>query len=96
MNLNIIEEFLFNLELNEDHVFDDFPSHLVLRIMPFFQLVHVLNIEEVIVRLMLFESAFSGKLIRVEGYITLAVDQNMVSKGKMICLINKLYGLMRF
>ncbi|MCX8986014.1 hypothetical protein [Citrobacter portucalensis] len=96
MNLNIVEEFLLNLEMNERHVFEDCPEHLVLHIMPFFQLVHVINVDEIIVRLMLFESVFSGKLIRVEGYITLVVDEHMVSKEKMCYLINKLYGLMWF
>lgn len=96
MNLNIVENFLLNLELNERMVFKDCPRHLVLHLMPFFQLVHVLNVDEVIGGLMLFERVFSGKLIRVEGYITLAVDEHMVSEDKMCNLINKLYSLARF
>ncbi|CAH8234928.1 hypothetical protein VAE122_3040171 [Vibrio aestuarianus] len=62
-----VEQFLLNLEHNEQRILSLCPDHLLLPTLPFFQLVHVINIEEVIKQLATIEIITGGQFIRVDG-----------------------------
>ncbi len=78
--LNNIERFLLKLERNEHEVFTHHPDHLLLPIIPFFQLVHVEDIELVLKQLSLFEQGKGQFLIRLDGFVTLAADGTNLQK----------------
>lgn len=78
LELTPLEEFLLKLERNERDVFNRYPEHILIPIIPFFQLVHVVNIELVLTLLSHFEQGESNILIRLDGFLTLAADETSI------------------
>ncbi|MDE1211615.1 hypothetical protein [Vibrio aestuarianus] len=91
-----VEQFLLNLEHNEQRILSLCPDHLLLPTLPFFQLVHVINIEEVIKQLATIEIITGGQFIRVDGYLTLAIEEQLYQSEELRCLTLQLFEIMRF
>ncbi len=81
--LSNIERFLLKLERNEREVFTHYPDHVLLPIIPFFQLVHVEDIELVLKQLSLFEQGEGQFLIRLDGFVTLAADETSLRRDDL-------------
>ncbi|EGQ8131803.1 hypothetical protein CGI04_06865 [Vibrio parahaemolyticus] len=73
--LSNIERFLLKLERNEREVLTHYPDYVLLPIIPFFQLVHVEDIELVLKQFSPFEQGEGQFLIRLDGFVTLAADE---------------------
>lgn len=76
--LSPLEEFLLKLERNERDVFSLYPEHILIPIIPFFQLVHIVNIDLVLRLLNHFEQGENSILIRLDGFLTLAADETSI------------------
>ncbi|MCO4174553.1 hypothetical protein K8D10_22685 [Aeromonas veronii] len=96
MTRNEIEQFLLHIEQNEDVVFEQYTDYLLLPIVPFFQLVHVQNTQQVINNLLGFESASNGFFIRVDGYLTLACEDHSIRDDDLRRITIQLFETMRF
>ncbi len=96
ISLDGIERFLLHLEQNEGIIFRDCPEHLLLPIMPFFQLVHLVNLEAVIKMLLQIEQMTQGMFIRVDGFITFTIVEQDYSERDVRQFSIKLFELMRF
>ncbi|MDN3612031.1 hypothetical protein ACODM8_17760 [Vibrio ostreicida] len=94
--LNQIEQFLLDLEQSEQAVFSRYQDYVIYPIVPFFQLVHVSNIEQVMEQLSQFASVSSGYLIRVDGYLTLACAEFSIREDDLRRLTLQLLERMRF
>ncbi|MBU2895877.1 hypothetical protein [Vibrio hepatarius] len=94
--LNKIEIFLLKIEQNEEAVFSQHPDYVLYPVVPFFQLVHIHNIEQVIEKLHQFETTLGGFLIRVDGYVTLACPEFSVLEEDLRRLTIQLLEIMRF
>lgn len=94
--LDQVESFLLKIEQNEDAVFSQHPDYVLYPVVPFFQLVHLHNIEQVIEKLHQFETTLGGYLIRVDGYITLACPESGVLEDDLRRLTIQLLEIMRF
>ncbi len=94
--LNKIERFLLKLEQNEHEVLTHYPDHVLLPIIPFFQLVHVEDIELVLKQLSLFEQRKGLFLIRLDGFVTLAADETNLQKDDLRRWIIQLIESMRY
>ena len=94
--LDKVESFLLKIEQNEETVFSQHPDYVLYPVVPFFQLVHLHNIEQVIENLLRFESTLGGFLIRVDGYITLACPESTVLEDDLRRLTIQLLEVMRF
>ncbi|EGQ8095639.1 hypothetical protein G4T96_002170 [Vibrio cholerae] len=96
VTLNEIEQFLLHIEQNEEVVFEQYTDYLLLPIVPFFQLVHVQNTQQVINGLLCFEPASNGFLIRVDGYLTLACEDHSIRDDDLRRITIQLLETMRF
>ena len=94
--LNSIEQFLFNLEQNEKTVFSEHPDYFIYPLIPFFQIVHVLNIEDVLTQLNQIEVVLGGYLIRVDGYLVYTCSEFGVREEDLRRLTIQLLEIMRF
>lgn len=94
--LNPIEQFLLHLEQSERTVFSEYPDYLIYPILPFFQLVHVCNTEQVIEQLNQFESVLDGYLIRVDGYLAFTCPEFSAREDDLRRLTLQLLEIMRF
>ncbi|RSD30304.1 hypothetical protein [Vibrio pectenicida] len=94
--LDKVESFLLKIEQNEETVFSQYPDYVLYPIVPFFQLVHIHNHEQVIDKIIQFETILGGFLIRVDGYITLACPESSVLEDDLRRLTIQLLELMRF
>lgn len=94
--LNEIEQFLLHLEQNENVVYEQHAEYLLFSVVPFFQIVHVINTLRVIQQLLFIESQFSGLLIRVDGYLTLACHEQNRRDDELRRLTIQLLEIMRF
>ncbi len=85
--LNPVEQFLLNLENSEKRIFEHCPENLLLPIIPFFQLVEVINLIEVLGVVGEYEATSKGVFVRVDGYLTLSVaDQDFNLEGvRLFC-----------
>jgi len=91
-----IESFLQHLEANEIIIFTDYKDNLLLPIFPFFQLVHVVNLEVIIELILQFELAMKGVFIRVDGFLTLTIAEQDYSEDDIRRLSINLFDNMRF
>ena len=91
-----IEQFLLKLERNELDVFVRYPDYILLPIIPFFQLVHTENIEVVLERLSHFEQGDSQFLIRLDGFVTLVIDEANFRKDDLRHQMFQLLESMRY
>ncbi|MBS0045040.1 hypothetical protein KFE26_22565 [Shewanella sp. M16] len=91
-----IEYFLQRLEKNEVVIFKNYPDNLLLPIFPFFQLVHVINLEAVLALILQFEIAMKGVFIRVDGFLTLTIAEQDYSEDDVRRLSINLIETMRF
>jgi hypothetical protein len=91
-----IEIFLQRLEKNEEIILSDYHDHLLLPIFPFFQLVHVVNLEIVIDLILQFEIVINGVFIRVDGFMTLTIAEQDYSQDEVRRLTFNLLEKMRF
>ncbi|ARR51739.1 hypothetical protein ETN89_20995 (plasmid) [Photobacterium damselae subsp. damselae] len=96
MKLNEIEQFLLRLEENEQFVFNYRQDDRILAILPFFQLVHVLNLNEIIRFLALLEQLMRGKLVRSNGYLMIALSDDVYDEEELRRLTIQLLEKMRF
>ena len=94
--LDKVESFLLKIEQNEETVFSQYPDYVLYPIVPFFQLVHIHNLEQVIDKILQFETILGGFLIRVDGYITLACSELGVLEEDLRRLTIQLLEIMRF
>lgn len=94
--LNETEQFLLHLERNESVVYQEHPDYLLFTIVPFFQLVHVINTQQVIQYLLQFELRSNGLLIRLDGYLTLACHEKNIRDDELRRLTIQLLEIMRF
>ncbi|AVI67764.1 hypothetical protein CKQ84_19000 [Shewanella sp. WE21] len=88
--------FLQHLEKNEVVILGKYPNHLLLPILPFFQLVHVINLEAVIELILQFELVVKGVFIRVDGFLTLTIAEQDYSAENVRRLSINLIENMRF
>lgn len=91
-----IEHFLQRLEKNEAVILRDYPDNLLLPIFPFFQLVHVINLDAIIALILQFEIAIKGVFIRVDGFLTLTIAEQDYSEDDVRRLSINLIETMRF
>ncbi|WP_336934433.1 hypothetical protein [Vibrio cholerae] len=96
MTLNEIEQFLLKLERNELLVFNDCPDDRILPLMPFFQLVHVLTLDEIMRFLISLEESLQGKLVRSEGYLMITLPDHVYDEEKLRIFTTQLQEKMRF
>ncbi|EKN4037952.1 hypothetical protein NUF46_004283 [Yersinia enterocolitica] len=96
MKNDYIERFLSRLESNETHIFNFCTDFLFIPIFPFFQLVHILNMEEVIDELTKIDSVFNSLMIRVDGYLSLALDEVNYDEKMMKNMVTHVLNIMRF
>ncbi|HDI3264683.1 TPA: hypothetical protein PMC50_003331 [Vibrio cholerae] len=96
VKLNDVEQFLLHLEQNEGIVFEQYPNYVLLPVIPFFQLIHVQNVLQVIDRLHCFEPVSNGFLIRVDGYLTLACEERSIRDDNFRRITIQLLETMRF
>ncbi|EGR0570502.1 hypothetical protein E8L98_15690 [Vibrio cholerae] len=96
MRLNDIEQFLLKLEKNEQLVFNDCPDDRILPLIPFFQLVHVLNLDEIIRFLISLEQSLQGKLVRSEGYLMITLSDDVYDEEELRRSTIQLLEKMRF
>ncbi|AYV25041.1 hypothetical protein L1D61_25700 [Vibrio mediterranei] len=94
--LNPIEQFLLDLEQSERTVFSQYPDYLIYPVVPFFQLVHVCNLEQVIEQLNRFQSVLGGYLIRADGYLAFTCPEFRVREDDLRRLTLQLLEIMRF
>ncbi|QFQ77496.1 hypothetical protein F9277_08775 [Vibrio harveyi] len=94
--LSNIEQFLLKLELNEREVFAHYPDHVLLPIIPFFQLVHVEDIELVLKQLSLFEQGKGQFLIRLDSFVTLAANETSLRRDDLRRWTLQLIDSMRY
>jgi len=91
-----VVNFLQRLEKNESIMFRDYPENLLLPVFPFFQLIHLVNLEAVIDFILQFEIATNGVFIRVDGFLTLTIDEQYYSEDNVRWLSINLFEKMRF
>ena len=91
-----IQQFLQRLEKNESVIFRDYPDNLLLPVFPFFQLIHLVNLEAVIDLIFQFEMASKGVFIRVDGFLTLTIAEQDYSEDNVRRLSINLFEKMRF
>lgn len=91
-----VEQFLLRLERNERDVFVHHPDHILVPIIPFFQLVHAVNVECVLIQLSRFEQEEGNALIRLDGFLTLAADEKNIRPDDLRRWIITLCESMRF
>ena len=91
-----IQHFLQRLETNETVILRDHKENLLLPIFPFFQLVHVVNLEETIELILQFEIAVKGVFIRVDGFLSLTIAEQDYSEDDVRRLSINLFENMRF
>ncbi|PIW61465.1 hypothetical protein [Shewanella sp. CG12_big_fil_rev_8_21_14_0_65_47_15] len=91
-----IQHFLQRLETNETVILRDHKDNLLLPIFPFFQLVHVVNLEVTIELILQFEIAMKGVFIRVDGFLTLTIAEQDYSEDDVRRLSINLFEKMRF
>ncbi|GHW44590.1 hypothetical protein VCSRO56_3571 [Vibrio cholerae] len=96
MTLNEIEQFLLKLERNELLVFNDCPDDRILPLIPFFQLVHVLTLDEIMRFLISLEESLQGKLVRSEGYLMITLPDHAYDEEKLRIFTTQLQEKMRF
>lgn len=94
--LSPIEQFLLRLERNERDVFSHNLDHVLLPIVPFFQLVHVVNIDHVLRLLSQFEQGEGSALIRIDGFLTLAAEEKSIPNEDLRRWTINLFDAMRF
>lgn len=91
-----IQHFLQRLEKHEAIILRDYQDNLLLPIFPFFQLVHVVNLEGIIDLILQFEIATKGVFIRVDGFLTLTIAEQDYSEDDVRRLSINLFEKMRF
>lgn len=96
MNNDYIECFLTRIESNEAHVFNFHPDYLFIPILPFFQLVYVLNKKEIMDTLTNIDSTFNSLMIRVDGYLCLALDEVNYDEKAMSSMVTHVFNIMKF
>ncbi|AQS37655.1 hypothetical protein Sps_02501 [Shewanella psychrophila] len=96
ISLDGVERFLQRLEQNEKVIFRDYPDHLLLPIVPFFQLVHLGNLETVIEMILQFEIMTKGMFIRVDGFLTFTIVEQDYLEDEVRHFAINLFENMRF
>lgn len=96
IKLNQIEQFLLRLEENEKFVFENCPDDRIFQLIPFFQLVHVLNLDEIIWFLISLEQSLKGKLVRSEGYLMITLSDKVYVEEDLRRFTIQLLEKMRF
>lgn len=91
-----VENFLAYIEKNEKHVFHFCLDDMLYPIIPFYQLIYVLNIEDVIQALMNIDKQFDSRLIRVDGYLTVVMDERNYQEAEFKRSVIHTFKLMRF
>lgn len=91
-----MEHFLHNLEKNEAVILNGYPDNLLLPIIPFFQLVHVINLDDIIALIFQFEIAIKGVFIRVDGFLSLTLAEEDYFEDDVRRLTINLIETMRF
>jgi hypothetical protein len=90
------ESFLYHIEKNGEEVFKNNQDDLLLPLIPFFQIVYVNNINEVLEQLLIFETETNGLLVRFNEYISLAVSESNYNEKQIRTLMMKLLEIMRY
>lgn len=96
MKMELIEFFLAYIEKNEKQVFQFCLDDMLYPIVPFYQLIYVLNIEDVMEALMSIDKQFDSKLIRVEGYLTIAMAEENYQEAEFKRKVIHILKMMRF
>ncbi|WP_036773138.1 hypothetical protein [Photorhabdus australis] len=96
MTKDHIESFLQRLENNEEQVFEFFQDYLLLPILPFFQLIYIVNTEEIIEALANIDKTFDSMMIRVDGYLTVAISENNYQEKELRNMVIHILQIMRF
>lgn len=96
MKLDDIEQFLLKLEQNEEVVFRDCQDDLIFPLIPFFQLVHVLNLDEIIRFIISIEHSQNGKLVRLDNTIMITIPEDSYDEELLRRLNIQLLERMRF
>ncbi|WP_434525699.1 hypothetical protein [Photorhabdus asymbiotica] len=96
MTKDHIESFLLRLENNEEQVFEFFQDYLLLPILPFFQLVHIVNTEEIMEELANIDKTFDSMMIRVDGYLTVAIAEKNYQEKELRNMVIHILQIMRF
>lgn len=96
MTKDHIESFLQRLENNEEQVFEFFQDYLLLPILPFFQLVYIVNTEEIIEALANIDKTFDSVMIRVDGYLTVAISEKNYQEKELRNMVIHILQIMRF
>lgn len=91
-----IENFLAYIEKNEKYVFQFCLDDMLYPIIPFYQLIYVFNIEEVIHALMRIDKQFDSRLIRVNGYLTVVMAEQNYQEAEFKRSIIHILKMMRF
>ncbi|HGF7167853.1 TPA: hypothetical protein AB5F34_004021, partial [Vibrio mimicus] len=65
-------------------------------LIPFFQLVHVLNLDEIIWFLISLEQSLKGKLVRSEGYLMITLSDKVYVEEDLRRFTIQLLEKMRF
>lgn len=91
-----IETFLAYIEQNEKHVFQFCLDDMLYPIIPFYQLIYVLNIEDVIHELMSIDEQFASRLIRVDGYLTSVMAEENYHEAEFKRSVIHILKMMRF
>ncbi|EKT60080.1 hypothetical protein [Providencia sneebia] len=96
MMIGPIESFLDYIEKNEKHVFQNCLDDAIYPIIPFYQLVYVLNVEDTIKELIDIDKQFNSKLIRVDGYLTAVMAEENYQKKEFTNSVIHILKMMRF
>ncbi|KAA1195504.1 hypothetical protein [Photorhabdus heterorhabditis] len=96
MTKDHIESFLLRLENNEEQVIEFFQDYLLFPILPFFQLVHIVNTEEIMEALANIDKTFDSMMIRVDGYLTAVISENNYQEKELINMVIHILQIMRF
>ncbi|EKT64612.1 hypothetical protein [Providencia burhodogranariea] len=91
-----VEFFLAYIEKNEKHIFQFCLDDLLYPIIPFYQLIYVLNIEDVIKALIRIDKQFDSRLIRVDGYLTIAMAEQNYQEAEFKRSVIHILKMMRF
>ncbi|AWS50752.1 hypothetical protein AM461_07980 [Providencia rettgeri] len=91
-----VEHFLAYLEENEKYVFEFCLDESIYPIIPFYQLIYISNIQEVIKVLIRMDEKFKSRLIRIDGYLTVVMDEQNYQAMEFKYHVVQLLKMMRF
>lgn len=96
MKDRIIESFLLRIKENEEYVFKNSLDDFIFPIIPFYQLIYLTNIELILKELINLEYQLNCRLIRLDGYLTIAVDEQHSQEDKIKDSTIRILKIMRF